>query len=114
MGVSENVVYPIVPNGYIMIIIPMISMAISLGILTQHFQTNPYGHEKLEYVEVLKKVRASVRTTLFTAKTSSEKNTRKQVSCERGSGICDGDDDDDDDGGGGGGGGDVGDDAASK
>ena len=42
--------------------------------------------------------------------------TRKQVSCERGSGICggDGDDDDDDDDDGGGGGGGVGDDAAAK
>ena len=35
--------------------------------------------------------------------------TRKQVSCERGSGICGGDGDDDDDGGGC-----VGDDAAAK
>ena len=37
---SENVVYPIVPNGFADHY-PVFKMAISLGILTQHFQTNP-------------------------------------------------------------------------
>ena len=42
MGLSENVVYPIVPNGFADHYPPK-KMAISLGILTQHFQTNPNG-----------------------------------------------------------------------
>ena len=41
MCVSENVVYPIVPNGFADHY-PYEQMAISLGILIQHFQTNPY------------------------------------------------------------------------
>jgi hypothetical protein len=40
MGVSENVVYPFLPNGFADHY-PYFSMAISLGILTQHFQTDP-------------------------------------------------------------------------
>ena len=40
MGVSENSVYPFVPNGFADHY--PYEMAISLGILTQHFQTNPY------------------------------------------------------------------------
>ena len=39
MGVSENSV-PL--NPMVLLIIIPIKMAISLGILTQHFQTNPY------------------------------------------------------------------------
>ena len=40
MGVSENVVYPIVPNGFADHY-PVFKRAISLGRLIQHFQTNP-------------------------------------------------------------------------
>ena len=37
-----KIVYPIVPNGF-HDHYPYVKMAISLGRLTQHFQTNPYG-----------------------------------------------------------------------
>ena len=44
MGVSENVVYPIVPNGFDdhYPYEKWWKIGISLGILTQHFQTNPH------------------------------------------------------------------------
>ena len=38
MGVSENVVYPIVPNGFADHYPVLKNGEISLGILTQHFQ----------------------------------------------------------------------------
>ena len=53
LGVSENVVYPIVPNGFAdHYPYDLWKIAISLGILTQHFQTNPpgYGHTQPDQV----------------------------------------------------------------
>ena len=41
MGLSENVVYP--QTQWFCWSLSLWKMAISLGILTQHFQTNPYG-----------------------------------------------------------------------
>ena len=41
MGLSENVVYPIVPNGFADHYPAFKWLAISLGILTQHFQILP-------------------------------------------------------------------------
>ena len=39
MGVSEN---SVALNPMVLLIIIPMKMAISLGLLTQHFQTNPY------------------------------------------------------------------------